>query len=86
MLFIKKKNVEEDVQKIREYTLGGQLEEELKEEAKEEARRKEVLSEFTWKDVLAMTIAIIEILLPYFLVMIGGMVVIYFLMWWLAHR
>lgn len=86
MLFIKKKNVDEDVQKIREYTLGGQLEEELKEEAKAEARRKEIANEFTWKDVLAMTIAIIEIILPYFLVMIGGMVFVYFLLWWLAHR
>ncbi len=86
MLFIKKKNVEEDVQKIREYTLGGQLEEELKEEAKAEARRKEIASEFTWKDILAMTIAIIEVLLPYFLVMIGGMMVIYFLLQYLAHR
>ena len=90
MLFIKKKNVDEDVDKIRQYTYSYVSPEQLRKEAEEEARlerkRKEIAEEWTWKDILAMSIAIIEVILPYFLVMIGGMalVILYFL--WAGGR
>lgn len=88
MLFIRKDKVDEDVEKIRQYTLGSsdRLRQEAEEEARLERKRREIGEEWTWKDILAMSIAIIEVILPYFAVMIGGMalVILYFL--WAGGR
>ncbi len=88
MLFIRKDKVDEDVEKIRQYTLGSteKLRQEAEEEARLERRRKEISEQWTWKDILAMSIAVIEVILPYFVVMIGGMaiVILYFL--WAGGR
>ncbi len=86
MFFINKDKVDEDVEKIRQYTLGSeQLQKELKKEAELQKKRNDLAEEWTWKDVLAMTIAIIEVILPYFLVMIAGMVLVFLYFMWRAN-
>lgn len=87
MFFINKKKVDEDVEKIRQYSIGSdQLREELEREKKEQDRIKQNLEGFGFKDVVAMTIAIIEVILPFMLVFIGVMVLVYLYFWWMAHR
>ncbi len=89
MFFIRKKNVDEDVEKIRQYTLSPeQLAAEIKEkeEAKEAEKKhaKEQLEDFTAKDVLAMSIAAFQVLLPYVLLVFGSAAVIFLLFYYLG--
>lgn len=87
MFFIHKDQVDQDVEKIREYTQGPEyLEKKLKKEAEDDRKRKENVSEFTWKDVLAMTIAIIQVILPFLIVFILGMVAVWCFFWYMAHH
>ena len=87
MLFINKKKVDEDVEKIRHYYMSPeQLHQELEQEKKDRDKIKENLEGFGFKDVVAMTIAIIEVLLPYLLAFIGTMVLVYAFFWYMAHR
>ena len=85
MLFNNRKRLEEDLERIRKASLPPekQKEEEEREEAEKKAIREALNSEeikITAKDVLAMTIAIISLLLPYILVVILaiGLVLLFF--------
>jgi uncharacterized membrane protein len=88
MFFVHRKQVDEDVEKIRQYTLAEANPEKLAQEiqaeqkAKEEDRRQhdEAVKDFTAKDVVAMSIAVFQILLPVFLIMfaVAALVVLYF--------
>ncbi len=88
MLFINKEKVDEDVEKIREYTLSPeQLQESIARKEKEKKEIKEKSEGLTFKDVVAMTIAIIELILPYFLICIATMVAVFLFFWWMGmHR
>lgn len=87
MFFINKDQVDKDVEKIREYTLGPEhLEKKLIKEAEDTRRRKENTSEFTWKDVLAMTIAIIQVILPFLIIFVLAMSAAWFFFWYMAHH
>ena len=86
MFFIKQDKVDEDVEKIRNYTLSSEhLKEKLQEEAEFSRKQKEVDEQFTWKDVFAMTIAIIQVILPYMLIMFAVMVLTFLFFYWRAH-
>ncbi len=87
MLFIRKSKVDEDVEKIRQYTLGSEalkqeMDQEIRKKAELDRKRKEISEEWTWKDVLAMTIAIIQVILPYFIVMFLGMGLVFLYFIW----
>ena len=76
----------EDVDKIRNYTLSSEhLKEKLQEEAEFSRKQKEADEQFTWKDVFAMTIAIIQVILPYMLIMFAVMVLTFLFFYWRAH-
>lgn len=69
MFFIHKDKVDEDVQKIREYTLSPeQLQREIEKKEQEKKKHDEAVEGFGFKDVVAMTIAIMSVLLPYMLI------------------
>jgi len=85
MLFNNRKRLEEDLERIRKASLTPEKlkEEEEREEAEKKAIREALNSEetkITAKDVLAMTIAIISLLLPYILIVILaiGLVLLFF--------
>ena len=85
MLFNNRKRLEEDLERIRKASLTPEKlkEEEEREEAEKKAIREALNSEetkITAKDVLAMTIAIISLLLPYILIIILaiGLVLLFF--------
>jgi len=66
------RRVKEDLEKIRRSNLGdGELSETNKSELKERNKVKERLKELTFKDYLAMVIAVFSIIIPYFLILIG---------------
>ncbi len=83
MFFIRKDKLEEDIEKIREYTIPP---EQLAREVKEKEERKKVekkhhqeqLEDFSAKDVFAMTVAILQVLLPYFLLVFGIAVLLFY--------
>ena len=79
--------MEEDAQNLVNSLLTPeQLKKKIDRENEEKRKIKEKTDEITAKDVIAMTIAIIEIILPYFLIAIAGMVAVYFFLWWMGHR
>ena len=87
MFFLSKDQVDRDVERLRQSTLSPEkLDAELKAKAREQKRIKENTEEFGWKDVLAMTIAIIQIILPYFLVMIAVMVLVFLYFYFMGTR
>ena len=85
MLFDNRDRLEEDLERIRKANLPP---EKLKEEEEREKAEKRTITEalnseetkITAKDVLAMTIAIISLLLPYILIVILaiGLVLLFF--------
>jgi len=86
MLFNNRARLEEDLERIRKANLPleKRLEEEQKEEAEKKAIKKSLASEegkLTIKDIFAMTIAILSLILPYAAIIILAMgVVALFLM------
>jgi len=87
MFFLGKDRLNEDLENIRKSNLSP--EELEKEESAKEAEKRKIqnnLSEFTWKDVVAMTIAIIEVILPYMLAMAAAMAGMFLFIYWLAHH
>ena len=87
MIFYRKEKMEEDAQNLVNSLLTPeQLKKKIDRENEEKRKIKEKTDEITAKDVIAMTIAIIEIILPYFLIAIAGMVAVYFFLWWMGHR
>lgn len=87
MIFYRKEKMEEDAQNLVNSLLTPeQLKKKIDRENEEKRKIKEKTDEITAKDVVAMTIAIIEIILPYFLIAIAGMVAVYFFLWWMGHR
>lgn len=86
MLFIRKEQVDKDVEKLRQSMMSPeQLKREQTRKEAEIKKHQEAVSEFTWKDVLAMSIAIFEILLPYMLVFAGVMALVFLFFLWMAH-
>ena len=87
MFFLSKDQVDRDVENLRRKTLSPEkLNAELKAQAKEKKRIQENVEDFTWKDVLAMTIAIIQVILPYFMVMISVMVLVFLYFYFMGTR
>lgn len=92
MFFIHRKQVDEDVEKIRQYTLAEENPEKLaqeiaeEEKVKEEDRRQhdEAVKDFTAKDVVAMSIAVFQILLPIFLIMFAVAALVVFYFWYMG--
>ena len=87
MFFLGKDRVDQDLENIRKSSLSPEARE--KEEAKAAAEKEKIqknLSEFTWKDVLAMSIAIIQVILPYMLAMAAAMAAMFLFIYWLAHH
>ena len=86
MLFNNRARLEEDLERIRKANLPleKRLEEEQKEEAEKKAIKESLASEegkLTIKDIFAMTIAILSLILPYAAIIILAMgVVALFLM------
>lgn len=87
MLFTNKDRVDRDLEKIREANLTPeQLE---KKRAKEKAEREKHAANvegWTWKDTLAMTIAIIQVILPFMLVMAVVAALIFAFFLYMAHH
>ena len=82
MFFLRKDQVDRDVEKMRESLMTPEQiqkkeEREQKKKEKEKKHADEQLEDFGWKDVVAMTIAILEIIGPYFLLFIGFLVVLW---------
>ncbi len=87
MFFLSKDQVDRDVEKLRQSTLSPEkLNAELKQQAQEKKRMQENTAEFGWKDVLAMTIAIIQVIVPYFLAMIAVMVLVFLYFYFMGTR
>lgn len=81
MFFIRKSKVDEDVEKIRAYTMSPeQLQQEMLKKKAERKQHDEAVEGFGFKDVVAMTIAMMSVLLPYVLIVFGtaALVFLYF--------
>ncbi len=81
MFFIRKSKVDEDVEKIRAYTMSPeQLQQEMLKKEAERKQHDEEVEGFGFKDVVAMTIAMMSVLLPYVLIVFGtaALVFLYF--------
>ncbi len=82
-----KDRLNEDLEKIRKSGLSPEARaKEIAREEEEKRKIKENLSEFTWKDVLAMSIAIIEIILPIILITAEAVAGLFLLIYWLGHQ
>ena len=78
MFFINKDRVDSDLEKIKEANLTPeQLEKKRAKEKAEQERLAAQVEGWTWKDTLAMTIAIIQVILPFMLVMAGVMALVF---------
>ena len=85
MFFIKKDQVDEDVRNMQQYVFTDtQLQEKLAAEAQDERKRKENADEFTAKDILAMSIAAFEVILPYMLAVAAAMAGVFLLFYWMG--
>ena len=81
MFFIRKSKVDEDVENIRAYTMSPeQLQQEMLKKEAERKQHDEAVEGFGFKDVVAMTIAMMSVLLPYVLIVFGtaALVFLYF--------
>ena len=86
MIFYRKEKMEEDAEKILNSLLTPeQLKRKIDQENREKQELKEKSQDVTAKDVVAMTIAVLEIVVPYFLIAIAGMVAVYFFFMWIGH-
>lgn len=87
MFFINKDRVDSDLEKIKEANLTSeQLE---KKRAKEKAEKERLAAQvegWTWKDTLAMTIAIIQVILPFMLVMAAVMALVFMFFVWMSNH
>lgn len=82
MLFRGKRTVEKDLERIRRANLSDE-EREAEDKAAEEEKQnaKETMESLTAKDYLAMAIAALSIVIPYALIIIGVMALIWFLIY-----
>lgn len=81
MFYGNKKRIDEDLQRIRDANLDTENSDEKEKVSKEEKRKiKESLKEITFKDFIAMVIAVFSIIIPYLLIFIGvlGLFVLFF--------
>ena len=86
MIFYRKEKMEEDAQNLLNSLLTPeQLKKKIDEEDAKKKEIKEKSEDITAKDVVAMTIAILEIIVPYFLIAIAGMAAVYFFIIWMSH-
>ena len=87
MFFINKDRVDSDLEKIKE---ANQTPEQLeKKRAKEKAEQERLAAQvegWTWKDTLAMTIAIIQVILPFMLVMAAVMALVFMFFVWMSNH
>ena len=87
MFFINKDRVDSDLEKIKEANLTP---EQLgKKRAKEKAEKERLAAQvegWTWKDTLAMTIAIIQVILPFMLVMAAVMALVFMFFVWMSNH
>ena len=82
MLFNNSKRVSEDLQKIRQVNLDPAITQEKEKLSDEEKKKaKELLKELTFKDYIAMVIAVFSIIVPYFLILIGVLAILLFLLY-----
>lgn len=87
MIFIRRKKVDEDVEKIRAYTEstldpeGFAKTEQKREKAEEKDRRQhdKAVEDFTAKDVFAMSLAVWETIVPIILLAFGAAALIIWL-------
>ena len=87
MLFNSKDRVDRDLEKIREANLTPeQLAKKREKEKAERERHAAQVEGWTWKDTLAMTIAIIQVIVPYFLAMIAVMVLVFLYFYFMGTR
>ena len=86
MFFINKDRVDSDLEKIKEANLTPeQLEKKRAKEKAEQERLAAQVEGWTWKDTLAMTIAIIEVVLPFMLVFAAVMALVFMFFVWMAN-
>ena len=86
MFFINKDRVDSDLEKIKEANLTPkQLEKKRAKEKAEQERHAAQVEGWTWKDTLAMTIAIIEVVLPFMLVFAAVMALVFMFFVWMAN-
>ena len=87
MFFINKDRVDSDLEKIKEANLTPeQLEKKRAKEKAEQERLAAQVEGWTWKDTLAMTIAIIQVILPFMLVMAAVMALIFMFFVWMSNH
>ena len=80
MIFGNRHRVEEDLERIRQANLSPEeLEEQQEKAAAEKEETIERLKEFTFKDFLAMVLAALSIIVPYFLIFSAIMALFVFL-------
>ena len=78
MFFIRKNKVDEDVEKIRQYTMSPeQLQKEIQKKEADRKQHDEAVEGFGFKDVVAMTLAIMSILVPYILIVFGSALLVF---------
>ena len=87
MFFINKDRVDSDLEKIKEANLTPkQLEKKRAKEKAEQERLAAQVEGWTWKDTLAMTIAIIQVILPFMLVMAAVMALVFMFFVWMSNH
>ena len=87
MFFINKDRVDSDLEKIKEANLTPeQLEKKRAKEKAEQERLAAQVEGCTWKDTLAMTIAIIQVILPFMLVMAAVMALVFMFFVWMSNH
>jgi hypothetical protein len=87
MFFINKDRVDRDLEKINEANMTPeQLEKKRKKEKAEKEKHAAAVEGWTWKDTAAMTIAIIQVILPFMLVMAAVMALVFGFFVWMANR
>ena len=87
MLFIGKDRVDKDVESFKEANMTPeQLEKKKAKEKAEQEKNAAKLEEWTWKDTLAMTIAVFQILLPIMLIMAVVAVAVFGFFYFMAHN
>lgn len=87
MFFINKDRVDSDLEKIKEANLTPeQLEKKRAKEKAEQERLAAQVEGWTWKDTLVMTIAIIQVILPFMLVMAAVMALVFMFFVWMSNH
>lgn len=79
-MFLNNRRLEEDLERIRRANLSPEKDrEESKLEKKNEKIARENIEKFGFKDLFAMCIAALSVLIPYFLIFVAVMAGLYFL-------